>query len=128
MSKSHHATQSWQVISRAAGDRNLRLWNLLNQASEIIDGIEATLRTQRDQARESARAAADATSPRALRWIDLVREMHANSLQDHQTDRKPANRILETAADSPSRGAIQRDAAQIANRTNVLPFRGSSVH
>ena len=49
---------------------------LLDQASEIIDGIEVTLREQRDQARTAAREAADATTPEGQRLVDLVREMH----------------------------------------------------
>lgn len=91
MSDTIKASQEWKVISNTAGHRNLRLWNLLNQASEIIDDIEATMRVQRDQARQTARAAADATSPEALRLIELVREMHSNALGDG--DRIPANFI-----------------------------------
>ncbi|MCR9141912.1 MAG: hypothetical protein NXI24_06640 [bacterium] len=108
------APQTWKIISNAAGDRNLRLWNLLNQASEIIDEIEVTLRANRDQARQSALAAADATSPQSLRLINLVRDMHTNALQDDGV-RQPANRILES----------EDLASEFENGfgDNILPFR-----
>lgn len=62
--------------SDGADPRSLRLWNLLNQASEIIDDIEITLRNQREQARAAARAMADATTPRSVELINLIRDMH----------------------------------------------------
>lgn len=56
--------------------RSQQLQLLLDQAGEIIDGIEVTLREQRDQARAAALEAADATTPESQRLIDLMREMH----------------------------------------------------
>lgn len=95
------AAPEWNAVSRAisgaspaaAGKRSLQLWNLLSEASEIIDDIGTTLRSNRDQARENARAAADATSPEAKRLIELVRDMHSHALQDSEQRREPANRM-----------------------------------
>ena len=56
--------------------RSLRLWNLLNQASEIMDDIGSTLHSRRLAAREAARAHADATTADSLRRGELVRQMH----------------------------------------------------
>ncbi len=63
-----------QDHSQPNQSRQLQL--LLDQASDIIDGIEVTLREQRDQARAAAREAADATTPEGQRLVELVRKMH----------------------------------------------------